>query len=509
MRGYRVYPGWDRNQFQALRLIPGDLITEIDGVALSDPEVGKRQLEKLRTGTPIPVAVERKGQSVVLSLELRQPTREDYRDEIGRKDLWEAARDGDLERVRELIEAGEDIEQTTSGMTALQIAVRNGFRGTGQAAVVELLISRGARIDATDEIGRTLLVDALTNGAAVVEALLDAGIDVNAKDNLGRTALSYAVSGKDDEVFDLLLQYGADATLLSDGGSVVMQSAISNRHLDRLVKLLDSGVDVNAIDRRGQTALFAAVDNIWSPTLDVVQLLLDRGATANIQDHYGDYPLKLAQQHLDDFLKTEKRQMKEAKKKARFGIAFTPEQLQQRKRDFQQIVALLKEAGGDNLAPVDISLLYAARIGDFEMANDCLRKGENIDAIDSSNGYSPLIWALQQNHEDVADKLLDGGADPDIVANYGETALMVAIEREASMDTIRHLLDSGADPNLETGGGTALMIAALSAPKRIIKLLLDYGADPNIKVEGYTAAYAATMAGRQDVVDLLIAAGAE
>jgi len=119
----------------------------------------------------------------------------------------------EIERVQELIEAGEDINQMTSGKTPLEFAVENGFRETGQAAVVELLISHGARIDITDEIGRTLLVYALTNGAPVVKALLDAGIDVNAQDGLGRTALSNAITGKDDEVFDLLLDSGADPNL--------------------------------------------------------------------------------------------------------------------------------------------------------------------------------------------------------------------------------------------------------------------------------------------------------
>jgi ankyrin repeat protein len=394
-------------------------------------------------------------------------------------------------------------------MPALAIAVDQASRDSGQVAVVELLLKHGADIDIRDDMGRTLLVYALTNGAPVVKALLDAGIDVNAQDNLGRTAISSAITGQDDEVFDLLLEYGADVNLSSDGSSIELQSAIANNHVDRVVKLLDLGVDVNARSSDGQTALFAAVDNMWSPTVDAVQVLLERGAVANIEDHYGDSPLKLAKKRLNEFLATEEMQMKRAKAGKLYKK--TPEDLQQRKRDYQQIVALLEEAGANELAPVEMSLLYAARIGDLATVDDCLRRGEDVNAIDVNNGYSPLIWALSQDHVDVAQMLLESGADPNFVAKHGETALMVAAERGMSTETFTHLLDSGADPNLQTGAGTALILAALYSPIEVVQLLLDSGADPDLSdgEGGYTAAYAAMMGGRKDVFDLLIAAGAK
>jgi ankyrin repeat protein len=511
MQGYKVYPGKDRKQFAALGLMPGDILIEIDGIVISDPEVANQQLEKLSTGVQVSVVIERSSQSKVLTLKLRQPTRDDYRDEISRKDLFEAARDGDVERVQELIDAGTDVNDTTAGhgMPALAIAVDQASRDSGQVAVVELLLKHGADIDIRDDMGRTLLVYALTNGAPVVKALLDAGIDVNAQDNLGRTAISSAITGQDDEVFDLLLEYGADVNLSSDGSSIELQSAIANNHVDRVVKLLDLGVDVNARSSDGQTALFAAVDNMWSPTVDAVQVLLERGAVANIEDHYGDSPLKLAKKRLNEFLATEEMQMKRAKAGKLYKK--TPEDLQQRKRDYQQIVALLEEAGANELAPVEMSLLYAARIGDLATVDDCLRRGEDVNAIDVNNGYSPLIWALSQDHVDVAQMLLESGADPNFVAKHGETALMVAAERGMSTETFTHLLDSGADPNLQTGAGTALILAALYSPIEVVQLLLDSGADPDLSdgEGGYTAAYAAMMGGRKDVFDLLIAAGAK
>jgi ankyrin repeat protein len=509
--GFRVFPGRDWKQFGALGFEQGDLLQEVDGVALSDPKLNPSDFKKLGAGEKVTVVVERSGQREELTFKLRQPTRDDYRDEISRKDLFEAARDGDVERVQKLIDAGADVNDTTSGhgMSALAIAVDQASRDVGQVAVVELLLRHGANADIRDGMGRTLLVYAVTEGAPVVKALLDGGIDVNAQDDLGRTALSNAIIGKDDEVFDLLLEYGADVHLSSDGVSIELQSALANNHVDRVVKLLDLGVDVNARSHDGQTALFAAVDSNWSPMVDAVQLLLERGALANIEDHYGHSPLKLAKKRLKESLRSEKSAMKRAKAGKSFGA--TPEMVQQKKRDYQQIVTLLELAGAREQVPTKMSLLYAARVGELAAVSNYLQKGEDVDAIDAKNGYSPLIWALSQDHEEVANKLLNIGADPNIVALHGETALMVAVERGATIETVGHLLDSGADPNLQTGSGTALMLAALHSPIEFVKLLLDSGADPNLGDggEGVTAAYAAMMTGRKDVLDLLIAAGAK
>jgi ankyrin repeat protein len=475
---------------------------------LSNPELANHQFERLGSGEQVAIVLERNGESEVLTVRLRQPTGDDYREEISRKDLFEAARDGDIERVQELIDAGADVNETTRGQgPALAIAVE-----MGQAAAVQLLIDSGAVIDIRDSWGRTLLVyalDARKDAAAVVKVLLDAGIDVNARDDLGRIALSNAVIGRDDEVFNLLVEYGSDISLLSDGGSVALQSALANNHVDRVVKLLDLGVDVNARSSDGQTALFTAVDSRWSPTLDAVQLLLDRGAEADIEDHYGGSPLKLARKNLQEFLATEKRQIKRAKAGKLYNT--TPEELLQEKRDYQQIVALLEAAGAGTKPPQVNNILQAARTGDVGKVNALLQKGEHIDAIDDKNGYSPLIWALSQDHEEVAQALLENKADPNIVAKRGETALMVAIERGTSTEILASLLAFGADPNLQTGAGTALMIAALHSPIEVVKQLLESGADPNLMdgTGGYTAAYAAMMAGRKDVFELLVAAGAK
>ena len=510
--GFRLFPGRDWKQFSAIGFKSGDVLKEIDGVALSDPKISISDFPQLRRGETVSVVIERDGQLEALAFKLRPPTRDDYREEISRKDLFEASRDGDLERVQELIDAGADVNDTTTGhgMPVLAIAVDQAWRDNGQVAVVELLISHGARIDTTDSMGRTLLIHALTKGAAVVRVLLEADIDVNARDNLGRTALSYAMSERDGEVFDLLLEYGADVALLPYGGSVAMQSAIANEHLDRVARLLDLGVDVNAKDGEGQTALFSAVDNLWSPSLEVVRVLLDRGAVVNIEDDFGNTPLSMAKKNLEEFLSSEKAQMRAARKGKLFNT--TPEMVQQDKRDYEQIVYLLEQAGAWEVLPAERSLVHSARTGDLEQVAEFIGAGEDVNAVDPKNGFTPLVWAVFKGHDEIVRLLLENGADPNVVGQRGETALIVAARERAPLGIYTLLLEYGADPNyLDEAGNGALMYAALYAPVEAIRMLLDAGADPNLKAgdDGYTAAYFAAMGMRMDVLELLNAAGAE
>ena len=71
-RGYRVYPGRDRRQFAALGLRPGDLITDIDGQALSDTTQAMQIFQSLGDASEVSVTVERDGNPEVIILRTSQ-----------------------------------------------------------------------------------------------------------------------------------------------------------------------------------------------------------------------------------------------------------------------------------------------------------------------------------------------------------------------------------------------------------------------------------------------------
>ena len=99
-----------------------------------------------------------------------------------RMDILQAAKDGNLLRVKQLLEEGVDVNAKNGfGWTALMVAAWNGH-----VEVVHALVGAGADLNAKDNDGWTALMGTAENGhVEVVRALLAAGADVNAKKNDG------------------------------------------------------------------------------------------------------------------------------------------------------------------------------------------------------------------------------------------------------------------------------------------------------------------------------------
>ena len=68
-QGYRVYPGRQRQQFAQLGLRPGDLVTQINGMALDDPARGMEIFRSLADATSVTVTVDRNGEIEMLTLD--------------------------------------------------------------------------------------------------------------------------------------------------------------------------------------------------------------------------------------------------------------------------------------------------------------------------------------------------------------------------------------------------------------------------------------------------------
>ena len=71
-RGYRVYPGRNRQQFSQRGLMPGDLVTAINGTPLDDPARGMEILQSINSAAQVTVTVERNGQSTQVNINTAQ-----------------------------------------------------------------------------------------------------------------------------------------------------------------------------------------------------------------------------------------------------------------------------------------------------------------------------------------------------------------------------------------------------------------------------------------------------
>jgi ankyrin repeat protein len=101
--------------------------------------------------------------------------------------------------------------------------------------------------------------------------------------------------------------------------------------------------------------------------------------------------------------------------------------------------------------------------------------------------------------------------DPKITFHVGVSALHACLSLREHADVAELLLDQGADISATNGrGDTALHLAAAGGFVRVTVILLARGAavDPMSTIDGETPLHRAAAAGHTEVVRLLVAAGA-
>ncbi|KAJ9638045.1 general transcription repressor [Knufia peltigerae] len=149
----------------------------------------------------------------------------------------------------------------------------------------------------------------------------------------------------------------------------------------------------------------------------------------------------------------------------------------------------------------------AARSGDIERLTNILREKQE-DGIDVEVLNYALCKASERGHADIADLLLDIGADIE-ASDRDLTPLMEASTLKNNIEVVRLLLHRGADVNGGRGYDTPLTFAAGNGYIEVVRELLAAGADPNKMMnDGYSAARAAAAEGRLDFLKLLMEHGA-
>lgn len=302
----------------------------------------------------------------------------------------------------------------------------------------------------------------------------------------GYTLLRDAIKDSQLEIVEDLLENNISVNRKSKNTTdTPLHLAIHIGGIDLITLLLDKGAKVTAKGKYKKSPLHVAFEY---SKIEVIELLLAKGGDLNAKDQDGLTPMCLAVKKgrleiVDYFLNHEKYQ------------------------------GQLKSFVTEEIAGLDTPLHLAAASGNKELVIYFIKAGARID-VQGIDLKTPLHVAIQNNYESVVECLLDHGANLQLGCMYCDenncTALHVAADL-SNEKIVNLLLNKGASIlALTTKGLTPLHIAACRNNLECVKILLkNHDFDVNYlnmlsTDEGNTALHFATMFGCYDVVKLLL-----
>jgi len=423
-----------------------------------------------------------------------------------------AVLEGDLEKVRQLVESGTDVDTKDElGWTAAFWALSAGQKEVfayllsqgadvsiktnssltlmhqaskaGDTAIIKQLIAKGADVSVKNKGGETPLQCAASQGhMEVVKLLVAKGADVNATSKSGKHAIGDAALAGHENVVKLLIANGAEVNLHAEDRGTALHAAAQGGHSTIIDLLIANGADVNIYSTNGTPLHLAArcrpnvKDEICA---EIVEKLLAKGANVNSKNpQQGRTPLHIAATR-GRCKAAELLVAAGADVNAQDNLGSTPlGNAKQRGR--MEVAELLRRHGATE------SLYDAAETGNISQVKRLISKGANVNAKTDEWLITPIYLAARGGHEDVCELLIANGAKINIKS--GEVSIQ----------------------NMRDAGLTPLHAACLAGKQEVTKLLLAHGADINAKTKNSTTPLdLARKNDHQDVAELLLKHGAK
>ena len=320
------------------------------------------------------------------------------------------------------------------------------------------------------------------------------------------------LEASEDEVnAEIRAMHGGEEYFLSP-----LMSFAQMRNVDMVKTLIEMGADPNMVivrgKTRGMTALHTAAHK-GDSNLPVVEILLEAGARADMQDQNGETALYQSVQ--DSSVQIAIAILSRATPDVSFLTKSGHSALYVAvERGNKTILdALIKYGRNLNINQKHAGGRTALHVAAFKqphLVETILAvPGVEVDQVEDT-GSAALSFAAQIGATQAMERLIAQGSAVNHRNSVGLSAIYVASHSE--FKAVALLIKSGADVNISNDKGHGpLHAAASSGQLNICKLLVEHGADINRSgsLDGLTPIQVAAMEGWRDVVDYLMKKGAE
>ena len=163
---------------------------------------------------------------------------------------------------------------------------------TGNAPEVDVLLDRGAELEAKNSDGNSVLSLAVVNQKTkIILSLLHRGADPNTKDLQGYSPLCLAAMFANSQICLVLLDHGADLEDKDNDGIAPLSPAQRQDIEQPALWLLEHGIELKHKKREGCSPLVLAA---WRSKMENCRVLLERGADTESKASNGCTALGLA-----------------------------------------------------------------------------------------------------------------------------------------------------------------------------------------------------------------------
>lgn len=436
----------------------------------------------------------------------------------------------DLASVQaEVAKGSNPAESNRMGMDA----VVNAINAKASTDVIKFLLDqKGNEVDKLTHDSRTYLFWAASKGnIAVIEYLISKGAKVNVEDSHGATPVSFAAGSGQTEtkVYDALIKAGANVKERNhDGASLLLLAIPNDNDLTLTNYFISKGLSLNDIDAAGNTAFNYAAK---SGNINLMKTLVQKGVK------YNDNAMIMAAQgtrasangmevyQFLESLKIKPTAINSNGENALHYIARKPKQ--------EEIIRYFISKGVDvNQPDKDGNTAFmnaSAANRDTATIELFASHVKNINQV-NKKGVSALAMAVRGNSADVVALLINKGANMNAVDVEGNNLAYYliqsynpqAFERQAANNggarvddfglKLKLLQDKGFNFTAPQKDGNTLYHLAiaknnLSLVKRIEKLNVDVNAKNK---EGLTALHKAAMVSKDDaILKYLLSIGAQ